>query len=209
MTDISYTPTSWVDEVPASTPVLYNILDSGGSPIEESVQIELETATTPGTAVNAAHLNNMETAIAALVAKSNARLNYVLLNAASQAVASGDIHYFSFSTETFDPWGFANIATYPDRLTIPAGYSGLYLVGMNVVIGANATGTRYSNISKVGSPNVSYRGTELASPGARALYQTNFRFIYLAAGDYLKFGLYQDSGSSINCSTDAWAIKIG
>ena len=60
----AYTPTTWTDEVPASSPVKYTLKDSGGSVIEDDVTIEVKTViTTEGTPLNATNLNKMETGI--------------------------------------------------------------------------------------------------------------------------------------------------
>ena len=63
---MTYTPTSWSDEVPASSPVKYNIKTSGGTPIYTDVQIEVNTSVTPGTPLNASNLNHIETGIQTL-----------------------------------------------------------------------------------------------------------------------------------------------
>ena len=57
---MSYTPTEWTDEVPASTPVKYTVRDSGGSILYDDVTIEVKTSLTPGTQLNAANMNKLE-----------------------------------------------------------------------------------------------------------------------------------------------------
>jgi hypothetical protein len=63
---MTYTPTTWADEVPATSPVKYNIKTSGGTPIYTDVQIEVNTSVTPGTPLNAVNLNHIETGIQTL-----------------------------------------------------------------------------------------------------------------------------------------------
>lgn len=64
---MTYTPTTWTDEVPASSPVKYTIRNSGGTIIYDDVQIDVKTTiTTPGTSVNAANLNHIEQGIQTL-----------------------------------------------------------------------------------------------------------------------------------------------
>lgn len=61
---MAYDPTTWVDEVPASSPVKYTLKDSGGVVIEDDVTIEVKTViTTEGTPLNAVNLNKIETGI--------------------------------------------------------------------------------------------------------------------------------------------------
>ena len=58
-----YTPTTWTDEVPASTPVKYKITDDSDGIIANSAKIELVTSVTAGTALNAANFNKLEAAV--------------------------------------------------------------------------------------------------------------------------------------------------
>ena len=60
-----YTPTTWVDEIPVSSPVKYKITDDTGGVIANSAKIETVTEITAGTAVNAANLNKLESGVAA------------------------------------------------------------------------------------------------------------------------------------------------
>jgi hypothetical protein len=59
----TYSPTTWADEVPASTPVKYKITDDIGGVLADSAKIELVTSVTPGTPLNAANLNHIEQGI--------------------------------------------------------------------------------------------------------------------------------------------------
>lgn len=59
-----YTKTTWVDEIPASTPVKYQVVDDVLGEVAGSAAISVVTTiTTPGTAVNAANLNKIEAGI--------------------------------------------------------------------------------------------------------------------------------------------------
>jgi hypothetical protein len=60
---MAYTKTTWVDEVPASTPIKYSINGDIEGEISASAEIAVVTGITPGTAVNAANLNHAETGI--------------------------------------------------------------------------------------------------------------------------------------------------
>jgi hypothetical protein len=63
---MSYTPTTWVDEV-LSGAERFDIKEDGGTPIHENVQIVLaSTVTTPGTSLNATNMNHIEGGIADL-----------------------------------------------------------------------------------------------------------------------------------------------
>lgn len=59
-----YVPTDWTDETPAASPVRYKITEQGGAIIANNALIEVVTAITPGTPLNAANLNHIEQGIA-------------------------------------------------------------------------------------------------------------------------------------------------
>lgn len=63
---MAYVPTSWTDEVPGETPVKYAITGDVEGVISASATIDLATAPTAGTPVNATNLNNIETGIVTL-----------------------------------------------------------------------------------------------------------------------------------------------
>jgi hypothetical protein len=67
----TYTPTTWVDEIPASTPVKYVITDDTVGPVASSATIEVATAITSGTPLNATNLNNIESGITTAQATAN------------------------------------------------------------------------------------------------------------------------------------------
>ncbi len=87
----TYTPTNWVDEVPASTPVKYQIIDDITGEICASATIAPVTSITPGTPLNATTENNQELGIA----NAQADANLALTNAAAaQATADlGELAY--------------------------------------------------------------------------------------------------------------------
>jgi len=61
-----YSPTTWTDEVLGATPAKYVITDDTAGEIAASATIDLATAPTPGTPVDATHLNNIEDGIVTL-----------------------------------------------------------------------------------------------------------------------------------------------
>ena len=63
---MSYSPTTWVNEVPGTTPLKYKITDDVGGVVADSAKIELVTTVTPGTPINAANLNKIEAELVAL-----------------------------------------------------------------------------------------------------------------------------------------------
>jgi hypothetical protein len=58
-----YDKTTWVDEVPDDSPIKYSITDDVEGEIAGSAVIEVETAITPGTPLNATNMNKLETGV--------------------------------------------------------------------------------------------------------------------------------------------------
>ena len=79
---MAYTPTVWANETPGSSPILYTIKDAAGNVVHDNVQIEIKTAVTAGTPVNAANMNKIEAGIVAAEAAA--------AQAASDAEAAAD-----------------------------------------------------------------------------------------------------------------------
>lgn len=65
---MAYTKTVWANEVPASSPVKYEIIDDVEGEIAGSATIELVTSVTAGTPVNATNLNHLEDGLEAAAA---------------------------------------------------------------------------------------------------------------------------------------------
>lgn len=90
--DKQYAKTTWTDEVPATTPVKYRITE-GGSITHEDAVIEVASAITAGTPINAANLNNIEEGIDALddlLVEVSRETIYLKVIPASTALADGD-----------------------------------------------------------------------------------------------------------------------
>jgi len=92
MTGHTYTPTNWVDEVPASTPVKYKLTDAVNGVLGDDVTIEVVTSVTPGTPLNATTENNQETGIA----NAQADANQALIDAAA-AQADADLGVIAYN----------------------------------------------------------------------------------------------------------------
>lgn len=80
-----YTKTTWTDEIPASSPVKYEIVDDVLGEVAGSATIAPVTSITPGTALNATNLNKIETGIETAQAAAEAAIPK------STVTTSGDI----------------------------------------------------------------------------------------------------------------------
>lgn len=102
----------------------------------------------------------------------------------------------SFNNEDFDTSGFHDNVTNNDRVTIPTGLSGKYLVTTKIDFSANATGQRvlYHFINGIlvnlalSPVNSSVNGSSFELSG---VYN-------LSAGNFIQMQVYQDSGSALN-----------
>jgi hypothetical protein len=63
---MAYTPTTWTNDTPASSPVKYIITDDSAGVVAASATIAPVTSITPGTPINATNLNNIENGIVTL-----------------------------------------------------------------------------------------------------------------------------------------------
>lgn len=121
-------------------------------------------------------------------------------NSAAQSIPNVTETPLTFDTNIDAiPATIHNTATNTSRFVIPSGGAGYYcLVGSSGVIVANATGKRYGYWRKNGTtgigPFVNYPLSSVANPSGFEVVM----FATLAAGDYVEFLVYQDSGGSLN-----------
>ncbi len=85
-----YTKTTWVDEVPATTPIKYSVTDDVGGVIASSATIAIVTSVTAGTPINATNLNKHEDAIYDAVVAAEAAAVDAAAATADAAAATAD-----------------------------------------------------------------------------------------------------------------------
>lgn len=119
-----------------------------------------------------------------------------LTKSTNQALANATSVSVTFDTEELDTDGFHSNVTNTDRITIPSGKAGKYLVIAQVGFTANATGTRNIEISKNGT---SLAGTSMPGANTGSQVYINGQYIVdLAVNDYITVKAFQDSGTSLN-----------
>jgi hypothetical protein len=98
------------------------------------------------------------------------------------------------------PAGIWSSSTNPDRLTVPTGADGLYLI-----IGQASFAPPSSALGTMRSLSVTKNGIGIAQsnlpPAGANIYSTNVMVMTLAkgvAGDYFKMNAFQDSGGALN-----------
>ena len=120
---------------------------------------------------------------------------------AAQSIANATLVTVTYSDEAFDTDGFHSTSSNTDRITIPSGKAGYYLVNWTVNFADNATGYRTSQVSKNGS-RIGYGNWTDAISGDPTV-TSNSVILNLAAGDYLTIQVAQTSSASLNLSVSA------
>ncbi len=216
---MAYTKTTWVDEVPAETPVKYKITDDTGGVIAESATIETVTSITAGTALNAANLNKIEEGLEAVAAQADAAdKKYPVLACYNGTVSlntDGTVTLVQFNTEIYDPDGvFSN-----NRYT--ASVSGYYFVASSILLnsfwyeGNSAHLHLYKNGAMFANIDTQYLHSN--DSAARYIMVSGSVLVYLAAGDYIDIRIYINSGSyartysgnTTNKETKVSVIRVG
>lgn len=102
----------------------------------------------------------------------------------------------NFNTERFDTDAFHDTATNNQRLTVPTGKGGKYLVTGGVEFANNATGYRALAIHKNGS--TFERVVTANAVSGNETWLSIAAQLELAAGDYVTLRVFQNSGGNLN-----------
>jgi hypothetical protein len=125
---------------------------------------------------------------------------------AAQSIANASIVTLNFDTETFDVDGYHDNVTNNNRLTIPSGKSGYFLIFAKLNMTANATGSYQGLLRKNGS-----QITTFASKNNTGINGEPTVTI-IASGvptDWFDFAVYQDQGTSLNTVSGTTATTFG
>ena len=118
-----------------------------------------------------------------------------LTKSANQAINNTTVTNCTFDTEELDTDGFHSNVTNTDRITIPAGKAGKYLVVFQLSFSGNATGVRVVSLNKngtgIGSTNITASNTDQLSVNGQYI-------LSLAVSDYIDISGYQNSGTNFN-----------
>lgn len=118
-----------------------------------------------------------------------------------------------FDSEQDDPWGFHDpLGANPERLTVPAGFGGMYLCGYNFSWGLNTTANRSSRIvDNFGGATCFDEGAPQQGNGARSVGQCKPQ--RLGDGEWIKLRVSQTTGGDLDVQNFAgprlWLLRIG
>jgi hypothetical protein len=126
---------------------------------------------------------------------------------------NGTTTSITFDSEVFDTDGFHSTSSNTDRLTVPAGKGGKYLINAQISWAGNATGVRELRLHKF-LPSESNANIVTNNPPDASTFTQQLTWIQdLSAGDYVVVKVEQTSGGSLNVSGAAtsytcWASMI-
>lgn len=118
-------------------------------------------------------------------------------NSAVVSIPNTTVTSLTFNTETYDTDAFHSTSSNTDRITIPAGKAGYYLINYNINYAANATGFRNNAIKLNGGSTIdAVAYIKGFSDDANSLAGTTV--YYLSVADYVSLSTYQNSGGALN-----------
>jgi hypothetical protein len=131
---------------------------------------------------------------------------------AAQSLSNGISAAINFDAERFDTDGFHDNVTANNKLTIPSGMGGKYLIGGGLDFASNTTGKR-AILIKLNNTTFIVNAECDASGGSRKVACAT---LYdLAAADFLECFGFQSSGGNLNVEANAatspefWLMKVG
>jgi hypothetical protein len=185
------------------------VIEGGIQPTIFDAKADLLTATANDTPARLAVGTNGQTLIADSTASTGlkwaASPNFVgcsLYKNGTQSLSNATITQITFAAEFFDTDGFHSTTTNTDRITIPAGLGGKYLLSGQIGYASNSSGFRnlifYYNGSTVAA------NTALVPISGGDFTFNNSCVLQLNAGDYVSIGGYQTSGGSLNVVNETY-----
>jgi hypothetical protein len=121
-----------------------------------------------------------------------------LYKSANQSLTSGAGVNATFNTELFDTNTYHDNSTNTDRITIPSGKAGYYLLSARANFAASSTGIRIGMIRKnAGADQLARFTMNNQTASVDAVLETS-TIVNLSVGDYVVFEVYQDGSGSLN-----------
>jgi hypothetical protein len=121
-----------------------------------------------------------------------------LYKSGNQSLTSGAGVNATFNTELFDTNTYHDNSTNTDRITIPSGKAGYYLLSARANFAASSTGIRIGMIRKNAGADQLARFTMNNETAAADTVLETSTIVNLSVGDYVVFEVYQDGSGSLN-----------
>lgn len=116
---------------------------------------------------------------------------------ANQSIADGILTTLTFDVEDYDVGALHDNAVNPERIIIPTGGDGLYLIGAQYSLETSASGRKSVQLHKNGSERFGISEV-MGDDGGLALSLQCWAVINLVAGDYVVCKVRQDSGGPLD-----------
>lgn len=120
-----------------------------------------------------------------------------IYKSAHQEIANGVLTVLTFDLEDYDVGGLHDNAVNPERITIPPGGDGLYLIGAQYSLETSASGRKSVQLHKNGTDRFGISEV-MGDDGGLALSLQCWAVINLVAGDYVVTQVRQDSGGPLD-----------
>ena len=115
----------------------------------------------------------------------------------AQTISSGVVTELTFTSERFDTDTIHNTTSNQERLTCKT--AGIYLITVNVVWNANASGVRNVAI-KLNNATIIARDVRMANTSGNTVMSLTTLY-QLAVNDYVEVEVFQDSGSAVDINS--------
>jgi len=124
----------------------------------------------------------------------------VIKNSTNQSISNATYTYMNFDTELIDTDGFHSTSTNTDRITIPAGLAGKYMIVQQMRFDSNSTGFRRADIDLNASTSLAVATANGVNGVATVITATAIQ--NLSVGDIVRAEVYQTSGGALNATGD-------
>jgi hypothetical protein len=119
-----------------------------------------------------------------------------LYKSANQAIANATMVVLTFDREDYDVGNLHDNTVNPERITIPTGGDGLYLIGAQLTITTSATGRKSVQLHKNGDNRFGIAEVMGNDQGLNLSLQC-WAVMNLVAGEYVTCKVRQDSGGPL------------
>ena len=195
------------NEVVAGTPVnAFNLnhIEEGISNAQETANEAYDAAASAQTAADAAQTaaeSAQDDAAAALAVAGKLPHALIFMNG-GQEIPNGAYTQVEFTSEYLDTDGFVNLASNNDRITIPSGYGGRYLVGVHTNFEVDPDGVREVQVTVNGANQSHIVNTQNGQTGVAAAMSFVTRPLILNVGDYVGVKVWENADDAGGGTTE-------
>lgn len=124
----------------------------------------------------------------------------------AQSISNDVDTNITFNAEEFDTNGFHDNSTNNERITIPTGKGGKYLLNLSILFASNSSGIRTVKFLLNDSTTIG----DMIFPALSGFQQRTFYTIVgsFSAGDYLTVNVNQNSGGSLNVNANQYYTRF-